>query len=181
MTFISRGIETKMKELTDPEYFAAAYFLALKAHEGQTDKAGKDYIEHPIRVADKFDCYTFKTAAILHDVLEDTWVTEDLLRKLFPKVIVDSVVLLTRKEGESYGEFIDRMCHNEEFDDSFYIARAVKIEDFNDNLNLSRLDKITDEDIDRVKKYMKFKKRLEKFQHDVDAFFGRLNIKKPVL
>ena len=77
-----------------------------------------------------------------------------MLKKLFPKVIVDSVVLLTRKEGESYGQFIDRMCHNEEFDDSFYIARAVKIEDLNDNLDLSRLDKITDEDIDRIKKYM---------------------------
>lgn len=166
--------ETKMKELTDPEYFAAAYFLALKAHEGQKDKAGKDYIEHPIRVAEKFDCYMFKTVAILHDVLEDTWVTEDLLRKLFPKVIVDAVVLLTRKRDESYGQFIDRMCQDSDHDESFYIARSVKIEDLNDNLDLSRLKTITNEDLDRVKKYFKHKSKLEKYQHDVDAFLGRL-------
>ena len=136
--------------MTTVETFAAAYYIASKAHEGQTDLAGKDYFLHPQRVADKFLDYTLKTVAILHDVLEDTWVTEDLLRKLFPKDICDSVVALTRKDNESYQEYIKRLSC-----DTW--ARKVKIEDLADNLDLSRLPEITDEDLNRAKKYAKWR------------------------
>lgn len=136
--------------MTTVETFAAAYYIASKAHEGQTDKAGKDYFLHPRRVADKFSDYTLKTIAILHDTLEDTWVTEELLRKLFPGFICDAVVALTRKSDESYGEYIKRLSCNPG-------ARKVKIADLEDNLNLSRLKEITDEDLERAKKYAKWR------------------------
>lgn len=136
--------------MTTVETFAAAYYIASKAHEGQTDKAGKDYFLHPRRVADKFSDYTLKTIAILHDTLEDTWVTEELLRKLFPGFICDAVVALTRKSDESYGEYIKRLSYNPG-------ARKVKIADLEDNLNLSRLKEITDEDLERAKKYAKWR------------------------
>ena len=136
--------------MTTVETFAAAYYIASKAHEGQTDLAGKDYFLHPQRVANKFSDYTLKTVAILHDVLEDTWVTEDLLRKLFSKDICDSVVALTRKDNESYQEYIKHLSC-----DAW--ARKVKIEDLADNLDLSRLPEITDEDLNRAKKYAKWR------------------------
>jgi len=136
--------------MTTVETFAAAYYIASKAHEGQTDLAGKDYFLHPQRVADKFSDYTLKTVAILHDIIEDTWMTEDILRKLFPKLICDSVVALTRKDNESYQEYIKRLSCNA-------LARKVKIEDLADNLDLSRLPQITDKDLDRAKKYAKWR------------------------
>ena len=136
--------------MTTVETFAAAYYIASKAHEGQLDKAGKDYFLHPQRVADKFSDYSLKTVAILHDVLEDTWITEELLRKLFPEYICDAVVALTRKSDESYGEFIKRLSCN-------VFARKVKIEDLADNLDLSRIQEITDEDLNRAKKYAKWR------------------------
>ena len=142
------------------EMFVGAYFLATNAHQGQKDKAGKDYIEHPKRVAQTFDDYIEKTVAILHDVLEDTWVTEEMLRNLFPEEIVDAVVYLTRKEDESYGDFIKKMCVSGY---SAYLARKVKIADLTDNMNIGRLNTITDEDIDRVKKYSKWRKYLTDF------------------
>lgn len=136
--------------MTTVETFAAAYYIASKAHEGQTDLGGKDYFLHPQKVADKFSDYTLKTVAILHDTIEDTWVTEELLRKLFPGLICDAVVALTRKSDESYGEYIKRLSSNP-------LARIVKIADLEDNLDLSRLKEITNEDLNRAKKYSKWR------------------------
>ena len=57
-----------------------AFQIAKKAHSKQVDKAGKDYILHPMKVASYMDTDTEKAVAYLHDVLEDTNVTEDELR-----------------------------------------------------------------------------------------------------
>ena len=37
--------------MSDPSMIHAARQLATRAHRGQTDKAGADYIDHPRRVA----------------------------------------------------------------------------------------------------------------------------------
>ena len=49
--------------------------IATKAHKGQVDKAGRNYIEHPITVASM--CYNEneKIVALLHDVIEDSELT----------------------------------------------------------------------------------------------------------
>ena len=48
-----------------------AFQIAKKAHSKQVDKAGKDYILHPMKVASYMDTDTEKAVAYLHDVLED--------------------------------------------------------------------------------------------------------------
>ena len=63
-----------------------AFQIAKKAHSKQVDKAGKDYILHPMKVASYMDTDTEKAVAYLHDVLEDTNVTEDELRNMFPNI-----------------------------------------------------------------------------------------------
>lgn len=45
-----------------------------------------------------------KAVAYLHDVLEDTNVTMDELRKMFPNEIIDGVIALTHRKDESYFE-----------------------------------------------------------------------------
>ena len=83
--------------------------IAQKAHAGQVDKAGKDYILHPMTVASYMDTDIEKTIAYLHDVLEDTDVTVDALRKIFPNEIVDTLIILTHRKDESYFEYIQRI------------------------------------------------------------------------
>lgn len=62
--------------------------IAREAHEGQFDKAGRPYVEHPARVAawaarlDPDAPSAVIEAAWLHDVLEDTPFTRDDLAAL---------------------------------------------------------------------------------------------------
>ena len=61
----------------------SAIATAAKAHEGQTDKAGKPYILHPLRVMlNVKGCIPEQCAAVLHDVIEDTDITAEALLEL---------------------------------------------------------------------------------------------------
>lgn len=76
--------------------------LAYEAHHGQVDKGGIPYIFHPYHLAEQMhDEYT-TCVALLHDVVEDTAVTLDKLREIFPKEVTDAVALMTHEEGEDY-------------------------------------------------------------------------------
>ena len=55
--------------------------IATRAHAGQHDKAGEDYILHPLRVAERCESPKAKIVALLHDTIEDTDVTEEYLRQ----------------------------------------------------------------------------------------------------
>ena len=64
-------------------------------------------------VADKVEGEDLKVTALLHDVLEDTRVTHDTLANLFGRRIADAVDALTRREGETYEAFIERVCQDD--------------------------------------------------------------------
>ena len=55
--------------------------IAARAHEGQKDKDGQPYILHPLRVMNAVEDEPVKVVAVLHDVIEDTSVTADDLRR----------------------------------------------------------------------------------------------------
>jgi hypothetical protein len=104
-----------------------ALMVAIRAHEGQKRKSGEPYITHPLAVCEAVKTVEEKTVAILHDVVEDSNITLDDLRKDFPENIVDAVDHVTRRDGEKYKDFIIRAKRNE-------IARVVKIADIEHNL-----------------------------------------------
>jgi guanosine-3',5'-bis(diphosphate) 3'-pyrophosphohydrolase len=88
-----------------------AYEFGLKAHEGQTRKSGEPYIHHPLEVArilaDMHMDYQTLSAAILHDVIEDTETAKEEIRSLFDDDIaelVDGVSKLTQIEFDSRAE-----------------------------------------------------------------------------
>ena len=113
---------------------AKALNIAYSAHQGQIDKGGIPYIQHPIRVA--LNCLTDdeKIVALLHDVIEDTSVTvEELINEGFNQNIIDAIISLTQKNGEDYMTFIRRVSSNE-------LATLVKIQDLKDNMDLRRLN-----------------------------------------
>lgn len=133
-----------------------AILFALKVHSGQKDKAGKEYILHPLRVMLCFENEQQQIVAILHDVLEDSDMTEQDLQKAgFSQQTIEAVVCLTKKEGECYFDYIERVKQND-------IAREVKLADLEDNMNLNRIQNVTQKDIQRVEKYKKAKRILQK-------------------
>ncbi|MBR1529141.1 MAG: bifunctional (p)ppGpp synthetase/guanosine-3',5'-bis(diphosphate) 3'-pyrophosphohydrolase [Oscillospiraceae bacterium] len=87
----------------DTSKIICAYQFAAKAHEGQFRSSGQPYIIHPLAVAELLLGLGMDTdtvcAALLHDVVEDTPVTDEQLRDLFGKsvaALVDGVTKLTQ-------------------------------------------------------------------------------------
>lgn len=121
--------------------------IAYKAHHGQKDKGNVPYIFHPYHIAEKFNNETDICVAILHDVLEDTFVSKEELEGYFPKEVIEPLVLLTRSTHDTYFEYIKNICSNP-------IARKVKIEDIKHNLVFERIqNKTRNEKLE--KKYLK--------------------------
>ena len=94
--------------------------FASKAHEGQCRKDGvTPYIEHPKAVVKMLNGWGVTRpclicAAYLHDVLEDTSVTEAEIEKCFTFMVSGIVKKLTRGENESKTDYLRRVseCHN---------------------------------------------------------------------
>ena len=131
------------------ELYDKALQIAIRAHKGQKDKAGHDYILHPIRVSERCDDPRAKIVALLHDTIEDTDVTADYLREEgFTEEIVEAVLAVTRREGEEYNDYVRRAAQNE-------LGRMVKRADLEDNMGIRRLPELTDRDVERLRKYLR--------------------------
>lgn len=132
------------------KFVQMAQTIATIAHEGQTDKSGCAYIEHPAAVASFVTTDDEKVVAWLHDVIEDTAITaEHLLEMGFPAHIVDAVVLLTRTKEVSVEDYYLRIRKNP-------LARNVKLADIKHNTLPSRTE-ILPKDVQKRldKKYKK--------------------------
>ena len=123
--------------------------IATSAHEGQVDKAGKPYIEHPLRVMNMGKTVEEKIVGVLHDVVEDSeWTFEMLEKEGMPKEVVDALKCVTKlSEDEDYDHFIARVKTNP-------LAVNVKLNDLKDNMDITRLGKVTEKDLPRLNKYI---------------------------
>lgn len=135
-------------KMSPSNYLAKAIALAANAHKDQSDRAGRPYILHPIRMMQALQDDAHKTVAILHDVVEDTEITLDQLLELgFPNSWVNAVDCLTKRDGEDYSTFVDRALTNP-------ISAQVKLKDLEDNMDLKRLLKpLSPKDVARMQKY----------------------------
>ena len=129
--------------------------IATEAHKGQYDKAGNDYIGHPLRVMDMGRTEEEKIVGVLHDVVEDTeWTFALLAAEGFSQEVIDALQCVTKlSENENYDDFIERVKKNP-------LATAVKINDLSDNMDIRRLPYLSDKDVKRLKKYLKAYKKL---------------------
>lgn len=125
-----------------------AIAIAVEAHAGQVDKGNQPYILHPLRVMLAMPDDDHRIVAVLHDVIEDSDIQAfDLVREGASPRTIDALDCLTRREGESYPDFIDRVATNR-------IAVRVKLADLTDNMNILRLPRpLTGRDLERLKKY----------------------------
>ena len=126
-----------------------AILLAAQAHRGQRDKAGQPYILHPLRVMLALEGEDERIAGALHDLVEDTGHTLDGLRAAgYSEAVVAALDCLTRRDGETYEQFVERLKPNP-------IARRVKLADLADNLDVRRLLAVGQRDAERINRYLK--------------------------
>jgi len=128
--------------------------IAAAAHAGQVDKAGQPYVLHPIRLMLSLSDPVQRMAAMLHDVVEDTGVGLDDLRRVgFPEAVVVAVDALTKRHGETRLQAAARAAANP-------VARAVKLADVADNMDLSRIAQPTGRDHARIAEYVEVRRLL---------------------
>lgn len=122
-------------ELRGPALLGAALELASRAHAGQVDKAGNDYLAHPLRVAARVVEAGEEAVAValLHDVIEDSDLDiEDLVAAGFPEQVTEAVERLTRRDGEPHADAVRRAAADP-------LAAVVKRADLADNADPARL------------------------------------------
>ena len=144
------------------EQLAHAILISTTGHAGQFDKAGKPYILHPLHLMNQllFDTQ-LATIAVLHDWLEDCWITEEKLeRSTFKAVLADGIAylsdcgfservlsalsLLTHDPEDDYlTVYIPAICGN-------YDAIRVKRKDLEHNSDITRLKGVTEKDLTRI-------------------------------
>jgi GTP diphosphokinase / guanosine-3',5'-bis(diphosphate) 3'-diphosphatase len=93
---------------TDVSVIERAYLIAEQAHRGQRRKSGDAYITHPVAVATILAELGMTTstlaAALLHDTVEDTPYTLEMLRKDFGDEIAMLVDGVTKLDKVTYGD-----------------------------------------------------------------------------
>ena len=131
--------------------------IAVMAHKGQKDKSGADYILHPLRVMERGKSEIEKICGVLHDVVEDSeWTFEMLEKKGFSDEVIAVLRCVTKKSAkEDYDVFINRIAQNP-------IAVEVKINDLLDNMDITRLKELNEQDVKRLNKYLKAFWKLQK-------------------
>ena len=97
-----------------------AMIIAYNAHMNQFDRAGVPYIYHPINLAEQMDTEIECIVALLHDVVEDTDVTFEQLKKEFSGEVIEVLKLLTHDKNTDYMEYIMKLKKNP-------IAKKIKI------------------------------------------------------
>ncbi|HMV42635.1 MAG TPA: hypothetical protein PK079_13235 [Leptospiraceae bacterium] len=134
--------------------------IALDAHRDQTDKNGQPYILHVMRVGLRGRTDEEKILGILHDVVEDSsWTFEMLAKEGFSERILSALKCLTKKsEDEPYEEFIGRVKENP-------LAISVKLNDLEDNMDVRRMEIVQEKDSKRLNKYLKAYKELAELKN----------------
>lgn len=129
--------------------------IAVEAHRGQLQKNGLPYVLHPLAVMQRMKTPEEMMAAVLHDVVEDTPVTLEQLRKEgFPEAIVEAVDCVTRRDGQGEEEYLERVAGN-------MLARRVKLADLEENMDVRRIPEPVEKDWLRMAKYRRAWERLK--------------------
>lgn len=131
-----------------------AISITAGAFEGKFDKGGQPYILHCLHVMHKVgpDDHELMTIAVMHDLIEDTdWTFEMLHEEGFSTRVIDALMLLTHfpighPAGQTYENYIKGIATNDD-------ARKVKLEDLKHNSNIHRMKGLREKDFRRLEKY----------------------------
>ncbi|MCC8371956.1 MAG: HD domain-containing protein [Rickettsia endosymbiont of Pseudomimeciton antennatum] len=101
-----------------------AICYAKKYHSNQKRQSGEPYYSHPLEVAYMISDYLFRTdiliSSILHDTIEDTDLTKEMIAKAFGKVVANQVEDLTRIKQNGYkissAEMVEMLYKEKKYD-----------------------------------------------------------------
>ena len=145
--------------------YGKAYLICERVFQGMKRKSGMPYLKYLVSVADKFSDEKSKVIALLHNIMKETNITAyDLSNIGFPSDIVKTVVLMTRKNGESYDEFINRII-NSQNDQALQVKKA----DIEQSMNVDDIE-VTDDYLNRIE--VKYKPQYEKIVGYLDNLEG---------
>ena len=104
------------RDRLDLELLARAYRVSAEAHRGQKRLSGDDYVSHSVAVAtilveQQMDTTTI-AAALLHDVVEDSTVTVEDIRREFGPEVADLVDGLTKIATLSFRSTAEEQAEN---------------------------------------------------------------------
>jgi len=116
-------------------------YYAKKYHANQKRQSGEPYYSHPIEVAYLVADYIFKTdiivTSLLHDTLEDTELTKDMLSTIFGPLVANQVEDLTRIKADrkiSSSELVESLWQEKKYDllfvkqfDRFHNMQTISI------------------------------------------------------
>ena len=189
-----REMTNKKREMLPGEI---AYSIAEKAHSKQRRVNGDYYFTHPLGMFDYYrdlvlnSLCPYKWEAmkdndiptdgvpeviLLHDVIEDTEVTHEDIRKTFydrewgeyfDKYISEPLKLITHDKKEDYETYIEKVMRHP-------VSAFVKMIDLINNLDLLRLATLGDYEYDRALRYVKCFKMINDRYHYVEKLFNYL-------
>ena len=139
--------------------------LVLRVFDEKIDKGGLPYYNHLFKVYEGVSDYKEKIVALLHDVVEDTNISyEDLKEFGYDGDIILMLTYLTKKKGEYYPDYIDRIISS-----SNIHVLNVKLSDLKHNMDITRIKNPSVNDYERISKryepaYIKIKNKLEELE-----------------
>ncbi len=149
-------LNERAKDKIDMKMVKKAIYFAKKSHGDQKRQSGEPYYTHPIEVAYMISDYLFRTdiivTSILHDTIEDTELTKDMIAESFGDIIARQVEDLTRikEDGKiTSAEMVERLYKEKKKD-----VLLVKLFDRVHNIqtletkSLEKMAKILQETID---------------------------------
>lgn len=177
-----------------------AMALILKYHGNQTRNDGSPYYIHPVKVAlhlvalnifhdDKEQLDILISGALLHDVLEDTKIQVEELRREFNDDIANVVILLTKTKEMSNEVYYDNIKKS-------LLSSLIKISDRCNNVstmagifNKKRLQKYVDETNGIVKSlirhtrdtYPQISNQVVNMGYHIDSVIHAIEVMLPLL
>ena len=130
--------------------------LAAKTHRGQKDRFRKPFVLHVMRVIGRGNDLEEQVLGALHDVIERSDIEiEDLREKGYPERVLQALDNISRREGERYSDYIERVELNN-------LATRVKIHDLADKMDISKITKISEDDRSRFNRQLRAYHKLQK-------------------
>lgn len=136
--------------------------IITKLFNDKTDKGNLPYVIHLLKVYSGVSEYIEKVCALLHDVVEDTDVTFDDLKKVgYTDEIIEILEILTKLKGEDYRKYIDRIIESGNIH-----AMNIKLADLKHNMDIKRIVNPKANDYERITK---------RYEPAYERIFNKLN------